>query len=109
MSDSQAGRRGFDPRLPLHLFNNLGSILELSLLRLLRFPSACRLPLPSTSSRFPKLLQTSAYLLVDKEVFHLANRCQFVLKLADGILILAHVHSVAHLSASSVRVNANLL
>jgi hypothetical protein len=22
--DSQAGRRGFDPRLPLHLFNNLG-------------------------------------------------------------------------------------
>ncbi len=24
MSDSQAGRRGFDPRLPLHLFNNLG-------------------------------------------------------------------------------------
>jgi len=40
MPASQAGRRGFDPRLPLHLFNNLGSILELSLLRLLRCPSA---------------------------------------------------------------------
>ena len=26
LSSSQAGRRGFDPRLPLHLFNNLGHI-----------------------------------------------------------------------------------
>jgi hypothetical protein len=27
---SQAGRRGFEPRLPLHLFNNLGHIAGLS-------------------------------------------------------------------------------
>ena len=26
---SQAGRRGFDPRLPLHVFNNLGRIHDL--------------------------------------------------------------------------------
>jgi hypothetical protein len=26
LSSSQAGRRGFDPRLPLHLFSNLGII-----------------------------------------------------------------------------------
>ena len=33
MPASQAGRRGFDPRLPLHLFNSLGGSRELSLLR----------------------------------------------------------------------------
>ena len=26
LSSSQAGRRGFEPRLPLHLFNDLGPI-----------------------------------------------------------------------------------
>ena len=26
--DSQAGRRGFDPRLPLHIFNDLARILR---------------------------------------------------------------------------------
>ena len=36
---SQAGRRGFEPRLPLHLFNNLGRIENQALLRLLRFLS----------------------------------------------------------------------
>src|SRR5689334_17181265 len=34
---SQAGRRGFEPRLPLHLFNNLERIQNQALLRLLRF------------------------------------------------------------------------
>ncbi len=28
LSYSQAGRRGFDPRLPLHLFNNLLTVFE---------------------------------------------------------------------------------
>jgi len=33
---SQAGRRRFEPRLPLHLFNNLERIEHQALLRLLR-------------------------------------------------------------------------
>jgi hypothetical protein len=37
--DSQAGRRGFDPRLPLHKINNLGKSENQPLLRLLRFSS----------------------------------------------------------------------
>jgi len=37
---SQAGRREFEPRLPLHLFNNLERIENQALLRLLRFLSA---------------------------------------------------------------------
>ena len=39
LSSSQAGRRGFEPRLPLHLFNHLGRIENQALLRLLRFLS----------------------------------------------------------------------
>jgi hypothetical protein len=41
--DSQAGRRGFDPRLPLHVFNNLGKTEKHASLRLLRFLSNPRL------------------------------------------------------------------
>ena len=37
ITDSQAGRRGFDPRLPLHKINNLGK--SENQLRLLRFSS----------------------------------------------------------------------
>ena len=32
--DSQAGRRGFDPRLPLHVFNKLQAIAKLTYLDL---------------------------------------------------------------------------
>ena len=39
MPASQAGRRGFEPRLPLHLFNDLEKIENQALLRLLRFLS----------------------------------------------------------------------
>ena len=35
--DSQAGRRGFESPLPLHLFNSLEKIRNQALLRLLRF------------------------------------------------------------------------
>jgi len=40
---SQAGRRGFESRLPLHLFNNLETSEIHALLRLLRFLSGDRL------------------------------------------------------------------
>ena len=43
LSSSQAGRRGFEPRLPLHLFNNLETSEIHALLRLLRFLSGDRL------------------------------------------------------------------
>jgi hypothetical protein len=32
---SQAGRRGFEPRLPLHIFNSLGCFMFSTLMRLL--------------------------------------------------------------------------
>ena len=43
MPASQAGRRGFESRLPLHLFNNLETSEIHALLRLLRFLSGDRL------------------------------------------------------------------
>ena len=39
-SISQAGRRGFDPRLPLHLFNNLRTAVK-SVLRLCSVYNSC--------------------------------------------------------------------
>ncbi len=79
MPASQAGRRGFESRLPLHVFNNLGTSEIHALLRLLRFLSSDRLD-DCSPVRSP--LPESRVALLNHLGFEALHRFDLLLKIA---------------------------
>ena len=108
---SQAGRRGFDPRLPLFPFSNLGAHGVFNVTAITAFspdpygenPGWRVLTAPSGH------LQSSSRLIVSRSViehspplidygrFQLTNRCQTIFQAGNDVIVFVHVHRIAHL------------
>jgi hypothetical protein len=125
MPASQAGRRGFEPRLPLHVFNSLGTpkVHGFNAFNALSSPTTSRSrlegaatpsrqisnssrclcfvePQKSSAPRFVSLLQSG---------FQLPDRGEPGRKVTDGIFVLVYIDCVPHLSRARVCIDAGLL
>ena len=116
--DSQAGRREFDPRLPLFVFSDLGTIGVFNVTAITAFSpdphgrtqagGVLRASLRPPSkflavNCFEKSHLEHSPPLIDYSRFQLTDRSQPVFQAGNGILVFVHVHGVAHLSRAYAR------
>ena len=127
MPASQAGRRGFDPRLPLHVFSALEvfeslSITAITALSRFRFlPDHLAEPgrrvlqhaPPQNLSPFTSINLGKSFLelpapSLDNGCFQFHYRGELLLEACHCVLVFIHVYCVAHLRRACMGINADL-
>ena len=103
---SQAGRRGFEPRLPLHLFNHLEAFDFHSLLRLLRF--LFHHTARPTSSDGLTLPRIAGFRLRNHHGFQFRDCLDLLLKIADCVHLQTDTQAVAPLIGGYLVVDVRL-
>ncbi len=125
MPASQAGRRRFDPGLPLQFFNDLGTsqsfrrycdycdklpITSRSGWRVLLHPPAKHsIPSRSLNHEEPSNCEDSPKVSLQESALELPYGCQPRFEVALSIFTFVHIDGVTHLSRSGRSVDAGLL